>query len=167
MSAGVIRFTTSTAAYPSIRSAPTLKIWITPRASVAMLEKLALLKIASCSAPVLISACWRRERPATAGLLEAFGSRAGSRAFLGMADLRETADCLADREAVGAEITPLNYALILRESPSFAPSPGFPFPHLLSIHMKLFELARLLHGWSPGRDLPGPPRPGSPLDPNS
>jgi hypothetical protein len=34
-----------------MRSAPTLKIWITPLASVAMLEKLALLKMASCSAP--------------------------------------------------------------------------------------------------------------------
>jgi hypothetical protein len=33
-----------------MRSAPTLKIWITPLASVAMLEKLALLKIALCSA---------------------------------------------------------------------------------------------------------------------
>jgi hypothetical protein len=30
-----------------------LKIWITPFASVAMLEKLALLKIALCNAPVL------------------------------------------------------------------------------------------------------------------
>jgi hypothetical protein len=39
-----------------MRSAPTLKIWMTPLASVAMLEKLALLKIARCSAPVLISA---------------------------------------------------------------------------------------------------------------
>src|SRR5665647_3928733 len=34
-----------------MRSAPTLKIWITPLASVAMLEKLALLKIAFCRAP--------------------------------------------------------------------------------------------------------------------
>jgi len=34
-----------------MRSAPTLKIWITPLASVAMLEKLALLKIALCRAP--------------------------------------------------------------------------------------------------------------------
>ena len=39
-----------------MRSAPTLKIWITPFASVAMLEKLALLKIAFCSAPVFCSA---------------------------------------------------------------------------------------------------------------
>jgi hypothetical protein len=35
-----------------MRSAPTLKIWMTPFASVAMLEKLALLKIALCRAPV-------------------------------------------------------------------------------------------------------------------
>jgi hypothetical protein len=33
-----------------------LKIWITPLASVAMLEKFALLKIARCSAPALSSA---------------------------------------------------------------------------------------------------------------
>jgi hypothetical protein len=39
-------FITSAAAYPSIRSAPTLKIWMTPLASVAILEKLALLKMA-------------------------------------------------------------------------------------------------------------------------
>jgi hypothetical protein len=32
-----------------------LNTWITPLASVAMLEKLALLKIALCSAPVLTS----------------------------------------------------------------------------------------------------------------
>jgi hypothetical protein len=36
-----------------MRSAPTLKIWMTPFASVAMLEKLALLKIALCRAPAL------------------------------------------------------------------------------------------------------------------
>jgi hypothetical protein len=30
-----------------------LKIWMTPFASVAMLEKLALLKIALCRAPIL------------------------------------------------------------------------------------------------------------------
>src|SRR6202047_4435634 len=36
-----------------MRSAPTLKIWMTPFASVAMLEKLALLKIALCSAPAV------------------------------------------------------------------------------------------------------------------
>src|SRR5436189_6072014 len=45
-----------------MRSAPTLKIWITPFASVAMLEKLALLKIARCRAPAFSStssACLR------------------------------------------------------------------------------------------------------------
>ena len=44
-----------------MRSAPTLKIWITPFSSVAMLEKLALLKIASWSAPVLIFSSRARE----------------------------------------------------------------------------------------------------------
>jgi len=39
-----------------MRSAPTLKIWITPVASVAMLEKLALLKIALCRAPAFSKA---------------------------------------------------------------------------------------------------------------
>jgi hypothetical protein len=38
-----------------MRSAPTLKIWMTPFASVAILEKLALLKIARCRAPALSS----------------------------------------------------------------------------------------------------------------
>jgi len=43
-----------------MRSAPTLKIWMTPFASVAMLEKLALLNIAFCRAPALSSASSRR-----------------------------------------------------------------------------------------------------------
>src|SRR5438067_9203999 len=42
-----------------MRSAPTLKIWMTPCASVAMLEKFALLKIALCKAPVRSSASGR------------------------------------------------------------------------------------------------------------
>src|SRR4051812_44400955 len=43
-----------------MRSAPTLKIWMTPAASVAMLEKLGLLKIAVCSAPIVSSvSAWR------------------------------------------------------------------------------------------------------------
>src|SRR5687767_15022422 len=66
MSAGVLLFSTSAAAYPSIRSAPTLKIWMTPFASVAMLEKLALLKIALWRAPVVSSAF---ARPASLRLL--------------------------------------------------------------------------------------------------
>src|SRR6185369_16555462 len=53
MSAGVFLFITSAAVYPSIRSAPTLKIWITPLASVAIDEKLALLKIALFRSPAL------------------------------------------------------------------------------------------------------------------
>src|SRR5258706_9839341 len=43
-----------------MRSAPTLKIWMTPLASVAMLEKLALLKMALCRAPALSRASCRR-----------------------------------------------------------------------------------------------------------
>src|SRR5208337_1556528 len=43
-----------------MRSAPTLKICITPFASVAILEKLALLKIALCKAPVFSKVSWRR-----------------------------------------------------------------------------------------------------------
>jgi hypothetical protein len=51
-----------------MRSAPTLKIWMTPLASVAMLEKLALLKMALCSAPVLTmgSSVWPRAAPGLA-----------------------------------------------------------------------------------------------------
>src|ERR1035437_987052 len=43
-----------------MRSAPTLKIWMTPFASVAMLEKLALLKIALCRAPAFSRTSLRR-----------------------------------------------------------------------------------------------------------
>src|SRR3954469_25987201 len=43
-----------------MRSAPTLKIWITPFASVAMLEKFALLKMALWSALALRSVSCRR-----------------------------------------------------------------------------------------------------------
>ena len=51
MSAGVSLLITSIAEYPNMRSAPTLKIWIMPFASVAMLEKFALCKMAVWSAP--------------------------------------------------------------------------------------------------------------------
>jgi hypothetical protein len=47
---------TSIAEYPNMRSAPTLKIWITPFASVAMLEKFALFKMAVWSAPAFSNA---------------------------------------------------------------------------------------------------------------
>ena len=42
-----------------MRSAPTLKSWMTPFSSVAMIEKLALVRIAFCSAPALRSAVVR------------------------------------------------------------------------------------------------------------
>ncbi len=45
-----------------MRSAPTLKIWMTPFASVAMLEKLALLKIACWRAPAFLRASSARLR---------------------------------------------------------------------------------------------------------
>src|SRR5688572_30463453 len=43
-----------------MRSAPTLKSWMTPFSSVAMLEKLALLRMAFWRAPVLRRAFLRR-----------------------------------------------------------------------------------------------------------
>src|SRR6266850_4949300 len=43
-----------------MRSAPTLNSWMTPFSSVAMLEKLALFRIAFCKAPVLSTASTRR-----------------------------------------------------------------------------------------------------------
>src|SRR5687767_14609883 len=49
-----------------MRSAPTLKIWITPFSSVAMLEKLALFRIAFCRAPVFSTASLRRTSVMTA-----------------------------------------------------------------------------------------------------
>ncbi len=55
-----------------MRSAPTLKIWMTPFSSVAMLEKLALLKMAFCKAPVLSTAALRRTSVMTSGVLAAW-----------------------------------------------------------------------------------------------
>src|SRR5688572_4434597 len=43
-----------------MRSAPTLNSWMMPFSSVAMIEKLALVRMAFCSAPVLSRAFWRR-----------------------------------------------------------------------------------------------------------
>src|SRR3954471_8312342 len=42
-----------------MRSAPTLKSWMMPFSSVAMIEKLALVRIAFCSAPALSNAVLR------------------------------------------------------------------------------------------------------------
>jgi hypothetical protein len=50
-----------------------LKIWITPFASVAMLEKLALLKIARCRAPAFSSASSARKSGAPAPASAAAG----------------------------------------------------------------------------------------------
>jgi len=85
MSAGVILFITSAAVYPSMRSAPTLKIWMTPFASVAILEKLALLKIALCKAPVLSKASWRRTSVMPAAVPAAGLRTAGFEIFLRIA----------------------------------------------------------------------------------
>src|SRR6202162_4390847 len=54
-----------------MRSAPTLNIWMTPFSSVAMLEKLALLKIALCKAPAFSRASLRRTSVTTLSLLAA------------------------------------------------------------------------------------------------
>src|SRR5450830_249275 len=61
---------------------------MTPFASVAMLEKLALLKIAFCKAPVLSNASWRRTLVMPSAVPAAGLRMARSRIFLGMADLR-------------------------------------------------------------------------------
>src|ERR1043165_7665095 len=62
-----------------MRSAPTLKIWITPFASVAMLEKFALLKIALWSAPVLSRASRRRTSVRPGAVAAPLSGMAGSR----------------------------------------------------------------------------------------
>jgi hypothetical protein len=50
-----------------MRWAPMLKIWMTPFSSVAMLEKLALFRIAVCNAPVFSSAVSRGAAAAVLG----------------------------------------------------------------------------------------------------
>src|ERR1700690_90962 len=75
-----------------MRSAPTLKIWITPFASVAMLEKLALLKIAFCRAPVLSRVSWRRTSVMPSAVSAVGVRMAGSWGGLGMADPWFSAD---------------------------------------------------------------------------
>ena len=69
--------TTSAALYPSMRSAPTLNNWMMPFSSVAMIAKLALVRIAFCSAPALSNIFWRRASAVSsafvaAALVEAF-----------------------------------------------------------------------------------------------
>src|ERR1035437_6998043 len=70
-----------------MRSAPTLKIWVTPFASVAMLEKLALLKIALWRAPASSSASLLRTSVMTSTVPAArrsafWGDRSGG--FMGL-----------------------------------------------------------------------------------
>src|SRR5450759_464802 len=72
---------------------------MTPFASVAMLEKLALLKIAFCKAPVLSKASCRRTSVMPSAVPAAGLRMARSRMFLGMADLR------VKREMVWRRIT--------------------------------------------------------------
>src|SRR3954471_4653253 len=71
-----------------MRSAPTLNIWITPFASVAMLEKLALLKIALCRAPAVSRASCRRPSVITSTIPAASSIAPEPRLFLDMAYLR-------------------------------------------------------------------------------
>src|SRR3989338_6094756 len=68
-----------------MRSAPTLKIWMTPFASVAMLEKLALLTIALCRAPALSSASLCCTSMLAASMPAAWSRAAESSFFAGMA----------------------------------------------------------------------------------
>src|SRR6185295_7631374 len=63
-----------------IRWAPTLKIWMTPFSSVAMLEKLALLRIAVWRAPVLSRVSWRWTSLMPSGVAAA-GCRRGAWPF--------------------------------------------------------------------------------------
>ena len=61
-----------------MRSAPTLNSWMTPFSSVAMLEKLALFKIAFCSALVLSRAALRWTSVMTSPLPAVSAEIAGS-----------------------------------------------------------------------------------------
>ena len=67
MSAGVILSTTSAAVNPSMRSAPGLKIWITPLRSVAMREMLALERMACCKASAIAAPVPTASTPAVCG----------------------------------------------------------------------------------------------------
>jgi hypothetical protein len=80
-----------------MRSAPTLKIWMTPLASVAMLEKLALLKIAACRALAGSKAASGWTLVALLAVTVAPVRMAGSRTFLGIADLSTIRTDLASR----------------------------------------------------------------------
>src|SRR3979490_248881 len=51
-----------------MRSAPILNNWMMPFSSVAIIEKLALLKIAFCRAPVFSRVSWRRASVVPSGV---------------------------------------------------------------------------------------------------
>src|SRR5688500_7419593 len=69
-----------------MRSAPALKIWMTPLASVAILEKLALSKIARCSAPTLSSACCPLAASVDAGCAPSVGPLMASEVIVELHD---------------------------------------------------------------------------------
>src|SRR5580700_20142 len=79
-----------------MRSAPTLKSWITPLSSVAMLEKLALFRMAFCSAPVLSRAAARLTSVTVSATPAASSKRATSWYSAGIGSLRRAARRFAD-----------------------------------------------------------------------
>src|SRR6185503_11167847 len=95
-----------------MRSAPTLKIWMTPFASVAMLEKFALLRIARCRAPALSSAASSKDAGdiCTAAF---HGRREGGRAGA-CADPSVAVGCLSRTELGGKQTLPsTNLGLVM------------------------------------------------------
>ena len=79
-----------------MRSAPTLNSWMMPFSSVAMIEKLALVRMAVCSAPVFSKASWRL----TSVMRAALPASSGMVATLprsGMASLRDWRAVVAAR----------------------------------------------------------------------
>src|SRR4249919_383812 len=85
-----------------MRSAPTLNNWMMPFSSVAIIEKLALVRIAYCKAPALSSAFWWRTS-AVVSTAPASWAMVGSSAILDMADFCEK--CAAIRAGNGGQAT--------------------------------------------------------------
>src|ERR1700676_2108939 len=86
---------------------------MTPFASVAILEKLALLRIAFCKAPVFSKACWRRTsvRPSAAPVVEL--RLAGFGILLGMVERLKSLSArgqLLGRRAAGITFAPAWFA---------------------------------------------------------
>src|SRR5260221_14642277 len=112
-----------------MRSAPTLKIWITPLASVAMLEKLALLKMARCRAPAFSSANFSSIATDAKGVIQIFN--VGAERMLGYtaaevinritpADISDPHEVIARAKALSDDlataITPGFEALVFKAS---------------------------------------------------